>query len=218
MNEVTERVLISKDWITIILLIVIALIIFNKIRHPLKFNKLQALLYNSGYINSYSKSTPLLINVFNITFLAIAIIVVSLLIFTAFIQNDLVQNTIDIILFLKILVYVFIFIFARFIIGFLLAVLFEKEKEQQYFTFLKLSYLSNFSILILPLLIINFYINSSLFSMFLLIIAGLLLLYFFVLQIKNNQKFVFSHIFYFILYLCALEIAPYVIVYKLLIT
>lgn len=218
MNEVTERVLISKDWITIILLIVIALIIFNKIRHPLKFNKLQALLYNSGYINSYSKSAPLLINVFNITFIAIVIIVISLLIFTAFIQNDLAQNTIDIILFFKILVYVLIFIIARFIIGFLLAVLFEKEKEQQYFTFLKLSYLSSFSILILPLLIINFYINSTFFSMLLLIIAGLLLLYFFVLQIKNNQKFVFSHMFYFILYLCALEIAPYVIVYKLLIT
>jgi len=217
MNEVTERILISKDWITIILLIVIALIIFNKIRHPIKFNKLQSLLYNSGYINSYSKSTPLLINVFNITFVAIVIIVISLLIFAAFMQKDFAQNISDIMLFFKILIYVFIFIIARFIVGFLLAVLFEKEKEQQYFTFLKLSYLSNFSILILPLLIINFYINSTLFSMLLLIIAGLLLLYLFVLQIKNNQKFVFSNMFYFILYLCALEIAPYVIVYKLII-
>ena len=217
MGEVIERIFISKDWITIILLMVITLLIFNKIRHPLKFNKLQTLLYSSNYFGGYSKSTPLLVNVFNIIFIITFIIVISLLLFVALVKYGLANDNTDIMLFFKILIYVFSFVTVRFVIGFLLAVLFEKEKEQQYFTFLKLSYLSSFSILILPLLIVNFYINSPLFSQLLLIIAVLLLFYFFVLQIKNNQKFIFSKIFYFILYLCALEIAPYMIVYKLLI-
>jgi len=217
MGEVIERILISKDWITIILLMVITLLIFNKIRHPLKFNKLQTLLYSSSYFGSYSKSTPLLATVFNIIFIVIIVIVISLLLFVAVVQYDLANNNTEIMLFFKILIYVFSYVLVRFVIGFLLAVLFDKEKEQQYFTFLKLSYLSSFSILILPLLIVNFYINSPLFSQLLLIIAVLLLFYFFVLQVKNNQKFIFSKMFYFILYLCALEIAPYMIVYKLLI-
>lgn len=217
MGEVIERIFISKDWITIILLMVITLLIFNKIRHPLKFNKLQALLYSSSYFGGYSKSSPQLVSVFNIIFVLIFVIVVSLLLFVAVIQYGLANNTNDIMLFFKILMYVFSYIIVRFVVGFLLALLFEKEKEQQYFTFLKLSYLSSFSILILPLLIVNFYINSHLYSQLLIIIAGLLLFYFFVLQIKNNQKFIFSKMFYFILYLCALEIAPYMIVYKLLI-
>ena len=217
MGEVIERIFMSKDWITIILLIVIALLIFNKVRHPLKFNKLQSLLYSPYYINTYSKSTPLLINVFNIAFIVIFIIIISLLLFVAFIEYGLAKNTSDVIPFLRILLYVFSFIFIRFILGFLLALLFEKEKEQQYFTFLKLSYLSSFSVLILPLLIINFYIDSTFFTKLVIIIAALLLLYFFILQIKNNQKLVYSKMFYFILYLCALEIAPYLVVYKLLI-
>jgi len=217
MGEVIERIFVSKDWITIILLMVITLLIFNKIRHPLKFNKLQTLLYSSSYFGSYSKSTPLLATVFNIIFIVIIVIVISLLLFVAVVQYDLANNNTEIMLFFKILIYVFSYVLVRFVIGFLLAVLFDKEKEQQYFTFLKLSYLSSFSILILPLLIVNFYINSPLFSQLLLIIAVLLLFYFFVLQVKNNQKFIFSKMFYFILYLCALEIAPYMIVYKLLI-
>jgi len=216
MGEVIERIFISKDWITIILLIVITLLIFNKIRNPLKFTKLQTLLYSSNYFGSYSKSSPMLVSVFNAIFIVIFSIVISLLLFVAVIQYGLANNS-DIILFFKILIYVFSYILVRFVVGFLLALLFEIEKEQQYFSFLKLSYLSSFSILILPFLIVNFYINSPFFSQILIIIAGLLLFYFFVLQIKNNQKLIFSKIFYFILYLCALEIAPYMIVYKLLI-
>jgi len=216
MGEVIERIFISKDWVTIILLIVITLLIFNKIRNPLKFTKLQTLLYSSSYFGSYSKSSPPLVSVFNVIFIVIFSIVISLLLFVAVIQYGLSNNS-DIILFFKILIYVFSYIIVRFVLGFILALLFEIEKEQQYFSFLKLSYLSSFSILILPFLIVNFYINSHLFSQILIIIAGLLLFYFFVLQIKNNQKLIFSKIFYFILYLCALEIAPYMIVYKLLI-
>mgnify|MGYP000852315589 CR=1 FL=1 len=216
MGQVIERIFISKDWITIIILMIITLLIFNKIRHPLKFNKLQTLLYSSGYIGSYSKSIPLILSVFNIIFIFIFIIVISLLIFIATSLYGFNNNN-DVIFFFKIFIFALSYILVRFIIGFLLSILFEKEKEQQYFTFLKLSYLSSFSILILPLLIVNFYINSTIYSHLVIILACLLLIYFFVLQIKNNHNLVFSNIFYFILYLCALEIAPYMIVYKLLI-
>jgi hypothetical protein len=119
-------------------------------------------------------------------------------------------------LFVLILFYVAVFISVRFLVGFFLAVLFEREKEQQYLTFSKISYLSNFSILIFPLIIINFYINSILYSKFLILTSFLLLLIYYFLQLKNNQKLIFNNLFYFILYLCLLEFAPYIIVYKLL--
>ena len=216
MGQVIERIIISKDWITIILIMIITLLIFNKIRHPLKFNKLHTLLFSSSYIGSYSKSTPLILSVFNFIFIFIFIIVISLLLFVATSLYGF-NNNYELIFFFKIFVFALSYMLGRFIIGFLLSILFEKEKEQQYFTFLKLSYLSSFSILILPFLIVNFYINSTIYSHLILILACLLLIYFFVLQVKNNQNLVFSNIFYFILYLCALEIAPYIIVYKLLI-
>jgi len=215
MGEATERILISNDWITIILLIIIGLLIYNKTKHPVRFKSLQTLLYNNSYINNYSKSTPLILNAFNITFYFIFILIASLLLFVIINLNSLTPNNNE--SFIIILLYVFSFVIIRSIIGVLLAFLFEKENEQQYFTFTKLSYLGNFCLLILPLLIINFYINSVYFSQFLIIIAVLLLLFYYFLQIKNNQKIVFGKMFYFILYLCALEISPFIIIYKLII-
>jgi uncharacterized membrane protein len=38
----------------------------------------------------------------------------------------------------------------------------------------------------------------------------------FITSFKNHQKLLINNIFYFILYLCALEIGPYLILYKLI--
>ncbi len=217
MNEAVERILISKDWITIVLLVIIGLLIFNRTKHLVRFKSFQSILHNNNYINNYAKATPLLLNTFNLTFIFIIVLVISLLLFVIIGLSNVTFNIHNKGLFVLIIFYVFCFVIIRFIVGLLLAFLFEKEREQHYFTFIKLSYLSHFSLLILPLLIINFYINISYFSYFLLIIAALLLLFYYFLQIKNNQKLVFGKMFYFILYLCALEISPFIIIYKLII-
>jgi len=217
MNEAVERIPISNDWITIVLLAIISLLIYNKIRYSVRFQDLRSLLYNNSYISNYAKSTPLVFNSFNIIFIVIFAVTFSLLLFIGINLTGVMSNRTSKGLFLLIISYVFSYIIIRSIIGFLLAVLFEKEKEQQYYTFIKISYLSNFSLFMLPLLVINFYINSVLFSKFLMIAAILLLLFYYFLQIKNNIRFGFSKIFYFILYLCALEISPFIIIYKLII-
>ena len=217
MNEAIDRISISNDWITIVLLIIITLLIYNKVRYVARFQSLQSLLYTNGYISNYSKSTPLVFNSFNIIFIFIFIVTFSLLLLVVLNLNDALTHTNSKELFLQIILYASAFVVIRFIIGFLLAFLFEKEKEQQYYTFIKISYLSNFCLLMVPLLAINFYVNSVLFSKILVIIAVLLLLFYYFLQIKNNQKYVFSRMFYFILYLCALEISPFIIIYKFVI-
>ncbi|NQV78269.1 MAG: DUF4271 domain-containing protein, partial [Lutibacter sp.] len=48
---------------------------------------------------------------------------------------------------------------------------------------------------------------------FLVFLLVLILRY--VLILLNNKKLIFNNLFYFILYLCALEIAPLIIVLKL---
>lgn len=217
MTEAVDRIVNSNDWITILLLLVIALFIYTKLRRPERFQKLQTLLINNSYINDYSKSTPLILNGFNIVFYVILIIVISLLLFVAINQYNSAVSTYSVNYFFLIFIYVFSFIILRFILGFLLGVLFQKEKEQQYFSFLKISYLSNFSLIMFPLLILNFYIGLKWYSNALVIAALLLFLYYYGLLIKNNQKMIFDKLFYFILYLCALEIAPFIIIYKLLV-
>ncbi len=218
MNEVTERIIISKDWLAIVLVVTIGLIVFSKVLRSERFDKIQSLLYTDIYINDFSKATALLNNTFTYAFTLINSIVISLLLFII-VDNkvQLKMITSDFQLFIAIFIVVLSYILLRLFLGYLLGVLFEYSKEQQHISFLKISYLSNFSLLILPLLIVNYYINSAFFTYFLLLISGLLLLYYYAKIIKSNQKIILSSLFYFILYLCALEISPLLIIYKLVI-
>jgi len=219
MNEVTRRVFISQDWLTIVIILTIGLIALNKLWKPERFSKIKTLLYNDFYINDFSKATILVTNIFTYLFVVINSVIISLLLFIIIDKVFKKQSDFgDFQLFSIILSSVFGYIIVRAIVGYLLGSLFEFEKEQQYISFLKISYLNNFSILILPLLIISFYTNSTLFSYFSIAISILLLLFYFIKIIKLNQKLIFGSFFYFILYLCALEIAPILLFYKVFIS
>ena len=217
MFEATERIVVSKDWVTIILLIAVTLLILNRLKSSDRYYKLKNLLVNNTYINSYSKANPLLLNSFSIIFLSVYVIIISLLLFVAIHLLEPKIASFDFLFYLKIAFFVCVFIGLRIVAGVLLGILFEKERTQKYFTFLKASYLSNYSLIMLPLIAIHFYFDSDLYSYFLLIVAVILLLYYYVLLIKNNQSLVFGKSFYFILYLCTLEIAPFIIMTKVLI-
>ena len=217
MTEAIERIFISKDWITIVLMIIFTLLILNRIKFSERFYKLQYILLNNSYINSYSKASPLVFNVFNILFFAVATLTISFILFITLNLYYPDHISYDFIFFLKTLFFVVTFTVLRIILGFLLGSLFEREKEQRYFSFLKISYLANFSLMTIPLITINLYTESTLYTHFLLVYSLVLFLYYYVLILKNNQSFIFRNSFYIILYICTLEIAPFLIIFKALI-
>ena len=218
MLEARERIVHSQDWVTIILLMVIALIVYAKLTNNERFYRLQSLFFNTSYISEYSKTTPLLINVFNVVFYIISVLTISLTIIVIIQKINPETNEITIGFYFKTVVLVFLFTTVRYFVGALLGVLFENEKEQKYFSFLKLSYLSFLSLIITPLLIINFYSQSATFTSIFIVITLLLVGFSYFLIFKNNPSFIFKRMFYFILYLCALEIAPLLIIYKLIVS
>ena len=193
------------------------MLILNRLKSSDRYYKLKNLLFNNTYVNSYSKANPLLFNSFTIIFLSVYIIIISLLVFIAIHLFEPKIASFDFLFFLKIAFIVSLFIGLRSAIGILLGMLFEKERTQRYFTFLKASYLSNYSLIMLPLIAVHFYFDSDIYSYFLLVIAVLLILYYYVLLIKNNQSLLFGKSFYFILYFCTLEIAPFIIITKIII-
>jgi len=217
MTEAIERIFISKDWITIVLMIVFTLLILNKVKFSERFYKLQYILLNNSYINSYVKASPLIFNVFNVILFVIAILTISFILFIALNLYYPSHISYDFFLFLKTLFFVGVFTVFRIVIGVLLGSLFEKEREQRYFTFLKISYLGNFSLMTIPLISINLYTESTVYTHFLLVFSLVLFLYYYMLILKNNQSVIFRNSFYFILYICTLEIAPILIIFKALI-
>jgi hypothetical protein len=219
MIEATERFVFTKDWITIIFVLLFGLFVLSKYLNPDRFSRLFSLIYSRNYLVLYQKQAPVLVNSFHIVFSIIQILTFALTIFIGIKAYNSIARELEFTFFLTILTGVFTFFVLRFFLGKALSVLFQREKDFEYVTYLKLSYLSNFSLLIFPLLLIAYYVqyDSLGFAFFVFILAVVLLLLYYALIIKNNQKMILKRLFYFILYLCALEIAPIILLYKLFI-
>ncbi len=144
MLQATERVLYSKDWITLVFLLILTLFVIIKYHHSERFSRLFSLLISRNYLVVYSKFSPLLLNPFHLFFAIIQLFTFSLTIFVGIKANSSIAKEFEFSFFLNILAGVFIFTVLRYFLGKLLAIVFDLEKEHESVTYLKVSYLSNF--------------------------------------------------------------------------
>jgi hypothetical protein len=111
-----------------------------------------------------------------------------------------------------------VFILARHVLELLVGQVFNMEKLISRYLHEKQSYTSLLSLVVLWINIIYFFIwpFSKLGLVICMSIIAVLYVTSLLSSFKRNWKVISKHPFYFILYLCALEIAPFVILYKLL--
>lgn len=218
MFEGIERVVFSRDWITVVLMLVLISITVIKLAYNERFIKLFSLLYSEKYYTNYLKTKPLIFNRFHLFFFFVILFNVSLLLlFFGFKVYNPSKISGDFNFFIQIIVIVILYFSLRYLVGSLLAFIFGISEYQKYLTLLKISNLSLICILCFPLLILITY-SSSFFHKFLInfstiaVLITLLIRYFVVVKkIRKN----FNIFFYLILYICALEIAPIIVVYKM---
>ena len=110
------------------------------------------------------------------------------------------------------------FFALRYFLGYLLASLVEVNTLHLKVAFAKATYFFALSVVLVPFLLLVFYAKSYnlLFFRLAVLVLIILLIARYVFVFKNNKSEVFSRIFYFILYLCALEIAPILLFFKIL--
>jgi len=87
------------------------------------------------------------------------------------------------------------------------------QNELSYLVAAKRGYFYSSALLLFPFLIVVMY--SFLSTYWLLGFFVLLFILSIVLTFVNNKNLIVSKLFYFILYLCALKIAPLLIIYKI---
>lgn len=155
---------------------------------------------------------------FNILLFSVNVLAVSLLLFLILKMLWPPENFNEpVILFIRIATAYASFILLKSGIEKIVANVFELDNKIDYYIFQKLSYLNFSTILLLVPLLLFFYAFPPT-NLVLYIVAGALILTN-ILSLasiyKENQSLLASNWFYFILYLCALEIAPYIILYKL---
>jgi len=119
-------------------------------------------------------------------------------------------------LFLQITAGFLVFVSFRYYFEKLLAYVLNIEGIAENFLYEKLSYTNLIAMLVLVinlLAIYSFDVGIAYFHWTLGIIASLYIISL-ISSIKRNNQIIFKNFFYFILYLCALEFAPYIILYK----
>lgn len=212
--DVVARFTDNNDWMTLLLLGVAFLLVSANLLDTKRLRHLFALPYTDLYLVNFS---PPIWQAFNMLLFLLSNLIVSLFIYLLVAQfyPDKVLYTSY--LFVKIIGAVLGYWLIKYLVGTFLAYLFEVEKWQKRIIFIKMSYFFSSSIYLLVFVIFGIYCFKNN-ENFLYITIGfysilLLIRYFHFLRIHKTE--IASNLFYFILYLCALEIAPLCIAIKI---
>ncbi len=207
------RNVVVIDWITILIFLSLLFVVLAKGVFYTRFLNFIILPFNNKYIFMYNKKEKLL-NWFNLFFGLFLIINFSLFLFLA--RNILfepVQNS-AIVVFPLILGSLVLFLFIKLALQMGNAFIFGTQKTISEVIFKKLSYFNYSGLIMFVANVMLTYIVIGSKTVF--YVAFLLILLVNVIGwitiLRNHQKFITSNFFYFILYLCALEIAPFILI------
>lgn len=209
------RNIVSNELPSLLLVFGLIIIATAKLTSPSRFEHFLVVLVNDKYLKIYSRDRKIL-NLFDSLLFINLIMMLSLF---GVIMYQHINNTgsLSITYLSKWAVYLMAFIIIKMMIESLVAKIFDIDKLINAYLFQKISYKNYLGILLLPinaLLIYTFNPVRPFFSVFICLILIINLLSLFNL-FKTHQSLIKKNFFYFILYICALEIAPLVVLYKM---
>ena len=210
------REIIYNEWFTALMVVGLIAITTSKQLFPARFNDFISVLGNSKYLKIYSRDQKFIDGFDSLLFFNL---IISLSIFGFLAYSTLVDPLkFEILSFSKILFGVAALVLIKVLFERLIGSLFDIDKLIDQYLFQKTSYL-NFSgfILLLINVILLYALTPS--KLIVIICIGLIVivnLMGLLTTFKNHQKLILNNLFYFILYLCALEIGPYLILYKII--
>ena len=210
------REFITYEWFTVFCFAGLVLITAAKYLFSARFYDFIFVVGNSRYLKIYSKDLKF-IDIFD--GLLFANLVINLSIFGFFLYGTLYQPLeFDLLPFLKLCLAIAVVLLVKILLERLIGSLFEIESIMETYLFQKTTY-KNFTgiILLLGNLVLLYALQGSKIIIYAVITAVFIINFIgFITSFKNYQNLLNRNIFYFLLYLCALEIGPYVILYKIL--
>jgi len=218
MFEAKEIIQQNHHWISIVFLAILIFLTEAKVLGKDRLLHTVSLFLSKKYLFIYfNKEKNDILNLFQFLLFMVQILVLALLLFFA---NSLWQfsgrlNELN--GYLLLVGVVGLYFCFRYLIGLFLAEIFNIKNRYNKIVYDKVSYFNNLILWILPFLILSAYANihKELFLKITFFILVILLILRYVLVLVNNKKLIVNNLFYFILYLCALEIAPLAIILKL---
>lgn len=211
--QLQERIIENKDWATFLFFLCFIIIAFVKTLYGTQFNEFLRLPFSKKYNSTY-RDTSNLYSTFTISLFFVQVISFSFLIqiILSYFNYTTKSNWIN---YIQIITALTIFILIKFNIEKIIATIFNIEEFLEIFNLKKVVYRTYIGLIFLPIVIMLYYNNFlsiNIISVFLVVIVATMV-YFYFLSILNYQKLILSKFFYFILYLCTLELGPYYFIY-----
>ncbi|MDP5078272.1 MAG: DUF4271 domain-containing protein [Nonlabens sp.] len=208
-----ERLIISQDWITVTFALCLLLLAFAKVFSRVRIPDILSAYISDRFINITRSNSDgfTLLKVANLMIygLSLALLVYALIVAKEFKPANL--NT-----YLLCLLGVSIFLLLKQYLGKLISTILGFENVMELLDFHRNVYRSMFSyalLLLTIMLFIVFKLNDKA-VLYIVIATVLLLLTYNIVLIYTYRQLLIRKLFYFILYLCTLEIAPYLLLYK----
>jgi len=211
--QALEKIVINTNWISIILVFLFAIIAVLKIIDGDKLKGYVFALFNKGFIeDEVEENTSFFSSFYSLLFIFSSVV---LALVTSLLVAETDKNTsFSLSSFFLILGIIWSYFTIKRLLEIGVIRLFFIKKEVRSYIVSKFGYLYSISFFLIILFVL-FRFGPLNFSFF--IVATLCLFFLkFVFQVVNNKNLVFGKLFYFILYLCAFEIAPLLIMFKLL--
>ena len=208
------RHLSSHEIFTILIVISLIFIALAKILFQKRFSDFIYVLGNSRYLKIYVRDQKFL-DVFDALLFGNLLLTLSIFCFIA-ISNGTEPTTISLTLLIKLIVGIGVFILIKVLIERLIGSLFEIDEYINQYVFQKISYKNFIGIVLLPInAILLFGLEPTRIIIYVILVFLIVLnLIGLITSYKTHQKLIKRNFFYFILYLCALEISPFIILFK----
>ena len=212
--QLIERATQDNSWVAFLFIGSFLLVVVLKSVFQKQFNDFLGLLYTNKYIKLYNEE--------NLNWFSVILIFIQMISFSLFIHIVLGNlgylNKNSFISFIQIFAFLLFFISLKYLIEKSIAFLFDIQDFYSRFLFYQASYRMYLGLIMLFLTFLMFYGKTSIDNITYLFISIFIILNLIInlISFRIFQKEIIGNLFYFILYLCTLEIAPYYFTYYLL--
>ncbi|MBF6607957.1 MAG: DUF4271 domain-containing protein, partial [Flavobacterium sp.] len=198
----------NTDWAVVVILLALTTVAATRSVFEKRFSEFVKLGISDKYTKIYRDNSHMM-SWFNVSLFAVNLISFAFLIQLILSYAGYAEKS-DWVLYIRIITLLGVFIICKYLIEKIIAICFNVEEFVEQFNLQKVSYRTYIGLIILPVVVVLYYNDFAskylIYSLITAILAVNGIIYLFLL--KNYQNMILGKLSYFILYLCALEIAP----------
>jgi hypothetical protein len=211
--QAVEKITLANNWITGIFLFLFVSIVVLKLLDSKRLKESFFAFFNLSFLEDDATEPTSFFDPFQIVIFFFSVVVLSLITHKLILFKIVnFQNTFA--TFLQVFIALLTYFLAKRILEYFLSLLFLIKKGIHFFLISKYNYLYSLSFLTYIALILNQYALIN--ELYIFYFTGFLFITRFIFFSIRNKKLIFSKLFYFILYICAFEIAPLFVLSKLM--